>query len=148
MNLNNMEHFKSSIVDSLAAGVDSGSSSLISSITKRSVGEFEEVVEDSCGNADTDGKRRRIKKAKVDHTYRDFSNTSLEEVSVQLNADAATDASDNKEKEEEGSEPRLNKSISFPRKLYEMLTNPEFQHIICFVSIMVPIMSYIYGLHV
>ena len=80
-------------------------------------------------------KKRRLKKIKVDHTYRDFSKLSLESVTLQLKLAGQSiprDIGSNSSASSMGHDRKSNSS--FPRKLYEMVTNPDFQHIICFVS--------------
>ena len=73
-------------------------------------------------------RRKRIKRTKIDHTYRDLSKMSLEAASKQLQAVESRMLPPT-------APPAVrNQGVSFPSKLYEMVTNPEFQHIIAFVS--------------
>ena len=69
-------------------------------------------------------KKRRMTKKKVDHTYRDFSKHSIESAQFQLGRTG-----------KETSFLKQRASEHFPHKLYEILTNPLYQHIISFVSI-------------
>jgi len=75
-----------------------------------------------------------MKAAKVDHAYRDFSRVSLEDVGRVLARGDGDGEVDRVGASEQVARARSKNSMSFPRKLYEMVTNPDYQHIICFVS--------------
>ena len=80
------------------------------------------------GNDDSIHKAKRARKVKesvIDHTYRDYS---LVEVT-------STD-DDNDDDEDQGPNQRKKDpkaSLNFPAKLHAILSNPSYQHIICWM---------------
>ncbi|KAL9182593.1 hypothetical protein ACHAXT_013245 [Thalassiosira profunda] len=88
-------------------------------------------------------KRRRLAKStKIDHTYRDFGRLPVSEVTrlCQSESSAATATVVSAETAEAlrgAAAPPAGatgkKAASFPRKLYEILTTPEYQDVICFM---------------
>jgi hypothetical protein len=68
---------------------------------------------------------RKVKESVIDHTYRDYS---LVEVT-------STD-DDNDDDEDQGPNQRKKDpkaSLNFPAKLHAILSNPSYQHIICWM---------------
>lgn len=100
-------------------------------------GRSDDVLDALLPSAGGEGKKR-MKFTKIDHNYRDFYNNSLEEVSYHLSGGGGvgdgTSVSLPPPPEAKGGGSRSSKPVSFPQKLYEMVTNPDYQHIICFVS--------------
>ena len=100
-------------------------------------GEIEaEVDEESPSSTNNDGKKtRKVKESVIDHTYRDYSLVEVEDEEEIPNAG---------EEEHRPTVARaaagvdLSKNSNFPAKLHAILSNPGYQHIICWMVSSIP----------
>jgi hypothetical protein len=70
------------------------------------------------GDGDPTKKKRVVKESLIDHTYRDFSRTEVDASEEEVGS-AIPLRSDNKK--------------SFPRILHDIVSNPEYSQIICWM---------------
>lgn len=85
--------------------------------------EIEAEVDEESPSSTNDGKKtRKIKESVIDHTYRDYSLVEVEdEEEVRPTVARAAAGVD------------LSKNSNFPAKLHAILSNPGYQHIICWM---------------
>jgi hypothetical protein len=95
-----------------------------------------EVDEESPSSTNNDGKKtRKVKESVIDHTYRDYSLVEVEDEEEIPNAG---------EEEHRPTVARaaagvdLSKNSNFPAKLHAILSNPGYQHIICWMVSSIP----------
>eukprot|EP00970_Alexandrium_tamarense_P009532 scaffold1907_cov185-Alexandrium_tamarense.AAC.7 len=69
------------------------------------------------GDGDPTKKKRVVKESLIDHTYRDFSRTEVDASEEEVGS--ASPLSDNKK--------------SFPRVLHDIVSNPKYSQIICWM---------------
>jgi len=109
--------------------------------------EIEAEVDEESPSSTNDGKKtRKVKESVIDHTYRDYSLVEVEDEEEVPNAG---------EEEHRPTVARaaagvdLSKNSNFPAKLHAILSNPGYQHIICWMvssisMIFIIIVSYSY----
>jgi len=99
--------------------------------------EIEAEVDEESPSSTNGKKTRKVKESVIDHTYRDYSLVEVEDEEEVPNAG---------EEEHRPTVARvaaaagvdLSKNSNFPAKLHAILSNPGYQHIICWMVSSVP----------
>lgn len=96
--------------------------------------EIEAEVDEGTQSSTNDGKKtRKVKESVIDHTYRDYS---LVEVAEEEVPNAGEEEC--RGRATAGVDSSTGKNSNFPAKLHAILSNPGYQHIICWMVSSIP----------